>query len=684
MTNQQYNPPSESTSNALDQGAVLNLLLHNTDESFILLNTQLEIIVANREARERSIRLLNKDMTPGRSIFDFAAPDRIEMLKSLYVKILAGEQFETVINIPGENGKLFFYTNFMRPARSTNGNIEGVIITSRDITKEVEAQREKDRSLMVGQIFSTGKSLSKNLYELLAYLCTEFKKDAAEIWVTSIDEKCLHLSSRFQCLDESEKNKRIAFKINEGLPGTAWYQRKALHIPQLEHSNLFLRKEFAQINHFQSADAIPLFDDDRIQGVIVFFSKTEGNHPMQPDWNKNPEGALPAMATYLSPVLLEHIATEINRKIAEERLNKFFDLSPDVLSIAGVDGYFKKLNPSFPAILGYSMEEMLQNPYYHFIHPDDLLATSVLVEEFAGGLKASYFENRFRHADGSYRWFAWTSTSLEEEGLIFGVAKDVTQKKSQEEALQHLNQQLVKRALELANSNADLEKFAYVASHDLQEPLRMVSSFLQLLEKKYENNIDDTGKQYIRFAVDGAERMKKLILDLLEYSRVGTKPTELKSVTLADIVEDVVSQYHLLVEETKATIDASALKNLPPIMGNPFLLKQLFHNLVGNAIKYRSKEPPVIKISCSEDEDSFVFCISDNGIGIDPRFAEKVFVIFQRLHNSSAYKGTGIGLAIAKKIVEKHGGKIWVEPNPPQGSSFFFSISKYLHQNLPT
>jgi PAS domain S-box-containing protein len=684
MTHQQNNSTSESNSNSLDQGAVLNLLLHNTDESFILLNTQLEIIVANREARERSIRLLNKDMTPGRSIFDFAAPDRIEMLKSLYIKILAGEQFETVINIPGENGKLFFYTNFMRPARSTNGNIEGVIITSRDITKEVEAQREKDRSLMVGQIFSTGKSLSKNLYELLAYLCTEFKKDAAEIWVTSIDEKCLHLSSRFQCLDESEKNKRISFKINEGLPGTAWHERRALHIPDLEQAHLFLRKEFAQINNFKSADAIPLFDDDRIQAVIVFFSKSSGNHPMQPDWNKNPEGALPAMATYLSPVLLEHIATEINRKIAEERLNKFFDLSPDVLSIAGVDGFFKKLNPSFPAILGYTMEEMLQKPYYHFIHPDDLLATSVLVEEFAGGLKASYFENRFRHADGSYRWFAWTSTSLEEEGLIFGVAKDVTQKKSQEEALQHLNQQLVKRALELANSNADLEKFAYVASHDLQEPLRMVSSFLQLLEKKYENNIDDTGKQYIRFAVDGAERMKKLILDLLEYSRVGTKPTELKSVMLADIVEDVVSQYQLLVEETKATIDASALKNLPPIMGNPFLLKQLFHNLLGNAIKYRSKEPPVIKISCSEDEDSFVFCVSDNGIGIDPRFAEKVFVIFQRLHNSSAYKGTGIGLAIAKKIVEKHGGKIWVEPNPPQGSSFFFSISKYLHQNLPT
>ena len=226
---------------------------------------------------------------------------------------------------------------------------------------------------------------------------------------------------------------------------------------------------------------------------------------------------------------------------------------------------------------------------------------------------------------------------------------------------------------ELAVSNTELEQFAYVASHDLQEPLRMVSSFLNLLEKRMDGQLDDTSRQYIHFAVDGAMRMKKLILALLEYSRVGTNKEDFAPVDLNEVVQYVTN---VLDENIKKNTALITFKFLPVITANKTLITHLFLNLVNNALKYHGDKEPEIEVGSTEDKDWYIFYVKDNGIGIDPKFFDKIFIIFQRLHNKNEYSGTGIGLAICKKIVEIHKGKIWVESEAGKGSTFYFSIPK--------
>ncbi|MFI6869185.1 ATP-binding protein [Nocardia sp. NPDC050406] len=230
------------------------------------------------------------------------------------------------------------------------------------------------------------------------------------------------------------------------------------------------------------------------------------------------------------------------------------------------------------------------------------------------------------------------------------------------------------QALELRRSNAELEQFAYVASHDLQEPLRKVASFCQLLEKRYGDVLDERGKQYVHFAVDGAKRMQVLINDLLTFSRVGRVITGHEPTPLDEPLDRALSNLSEIVEESGAKIVRP--ERLPELEGEPVLLTMLWQNLIGNALKFRSPDiAPVITISCDETGDGWLFSVSDNGIGIEPEFAEKVFVIFQRLHGRGEYGGTGIGLAICKKIVEHHGGHIWIDTDYTDGTCFRFTLA---------
>ncbi|CAN5891507.1 hypothetical protein BH11BAC7_BH11BAC7_06620 [soil metagenome] len=238
-------------------------------------------------------------------------------------------------------------------------------------------------------------------------------------------------------------------------------------------------------------------------------------------------------------------------------------------------------------------------------------------------------------------------------------------------ASENKNEDLEKRASDLQASNTELERFAYVASHDLQEPLRMVSSFLLLLKKRYGGELDETADQYIHFATDGAERMKKLIHDLLEYSRVGVNTDDFTTIDLNQLLSYITIPFkdHFLADGAELKIGA-----LPAIDGRKAQFIQLFQNLLSNAIKYKSREALKIEIGCVERTDHYEFFIRDNGLGIDEKFHEKIFVVFQRLHNRLEYAGTGIGLSICKKIVEGHGGKIWVESSQGKGSTFRFTI----------
>lgn len=241
--------------------------------------------------------------------------------------------------------------------------------------------------------------------------------------------------------------------------------------------------------------------------------------------------------------------------------------------------------------------------------------------------------------------------------------------------LQELNTELEQRVQarteDLSRSNAELERFAYVASHDLQEPLRMVTSYLQLLEKRYKHKLDGDALEFIQFAVDGSMRMKNLINDLLAYSRVGTRGKEFAITDCNEVLASVLKNLKISIDENRAQV---TYDDLPHVMADVTQLESLFQNLISNAIKFHGADRPRINIGVSREGSNWVFSISDNGIGIDPQYFERIFIIFQRLHNRQEYPGTGIGLAISKRIVERHGGRIWIDSRPGKGSIFYFTL----------
>ncbi len=267
-----------------------------------------------------------------------------------------------------------------------------------------------------------------------------------------------------------------------------------------------------------------------------------------------------------------------------------------------------------------------------------------------------------RHWLGFYFPISDASGATAQLGML---TIDITQKKCSEEQLEKLNE-------ELKRSNKELEHFAYVASHDLREPLRKIRSYSDLLVKRYEGQLDERADKYIGYITDGAMRMMNLINDLLEYSRVGRGELKSKPVALGPLLDQVLSDLQTYIEENQAEIDSPS--SLPLVQGNAIQLRQLLQNLIGNSLKYRSDDSPKIVIEAAPAGEFWQFSVSDNGIGIAPEFAERIFVVFQRLHVREAYEGTGIGLAVCKRIVEHHGGQIWVESTLGEGATFYFTL----------
>ncbi|NCQ10901.1 MAG: PAS domain S-box protein [Bacteroidetes bacterium] len=334
----------------------------------------------------------------------------------------------------------------------------------------------------------------------------------------------------------------------------------------------------------------------------------------------------------------------------------------------------------YTRIFGFDQTKNKLEDWLENIHPDDSTIVKNTLNEVLNDKKQSIWikEYRLLSADSTFANVIETGyivrNSRGKAVRMIGAIRDISELKKAELELNVSNTKLKEQTRELSLSNKELEQFAYIASHDLQEPLRMVSSFLSLLEKKYNSQIDEQGKKYIHFATDGAKRMRQIILDLLSYSRVGRTQSETIELNFNELIDEINQLNQSQFFDSNAEIHVG---NLPTLLIPKSPMLQLFQNLFSNALKYRKHDSkPIIYINSIELETEWQFSVQDNGIGIEPEFYDKIFILFQRLHTRDKYEGTGVGLAICKKIVEQFGGKIWVESEPKIGSTFYFTLKK--------
>ena len=333
------------------------------------------------------------------------------------------------------------------------------------------------------------------------------------------------------------------------------------------------------------------------------------------------------------------------------------------------EGLVVSWNEGAERIKGYRAEEIIGQHFSRFYTAEDI-ADGVPGFELGQAKKNGRCEAegwRVRK-DGSRFLANVVITALRDErGRLRGfgkITRDVSERLKSEE-------NLTKTMEELKRSNDELEQFAYVASHDLQEPLRMVASYTQLLAQRYKGRLDSDADEFIAFAVDGCNRMQGLIQDLLSYSRAGANREELREISCENALQQALGNLRTAIEESAAKVTHDSL---PALTTAETQLVQVFQNLVGNAIKYRSAEPPRVHVSATDGGNEWVFAVRDNGLGIEPQYFERIFVLFQRLHGQKEFEGTGIGLAMCKKIVDRLGGRIWVESQSKQGSTFFFAL----------
>lgn len=611
----------------------LDLVLKNTDYAFAIVDRQLRFVTFNNAYRRTIETLYNQRIDENACLLDLFAAAQKEKVEKTFAEVFAGSQ-KLFTDAATEGEAEVYYETTLQPLKE-GSRVIGAYISRRNVTQIVAAiKKTQDLQFSLDLVM-------ENSEDGIAVL------DANYV-VQSVNEpfnKTMQLVHGRKvvpgdCLMDFINSNRKPF-LEETFKEVLRGEKKEL---TFETTN-----GRGEPMVYLSA-LLPLCKDGHAVGIFILSKDVT--------------------AAFLA-----------NREAAavKARLERAATASYDIISERNLKTGAVKRNEAFREVLGYNESDFAQpaEAELHLIHPDDRQAvTTAIAEQMAAGhfiVKLPVY--RVQHRDGHCVYVDTRMMVTRDESgepyLLTTVASDVTEFLQLQRSLVEANEALQRQTEDLKRSNTELERFAYVASHDLQEPLRMVSSFLSLIKKRYNSLLDDTGRQYIHFATDGALRMKALIQDLLQFSRIGTDKGNKEPVDTAKLVNGLLDEFVFTVSEKGAKI---SVKPLPVVLAVKSNLTHVFQNLLSNALKYATH--PEIEIGAEEEEEEWRFYVKDNGIGIDAKFFEKIFVLFQQLHTKNEYSGTGIGLAIVKKIIDQSGGRIWVESAVGQGSTFFFTVPK--------
>lgn len=561
-----------------------------------------------------------------------------------------------------------------------DGNFVGSVAVFTDISEIKRVEEEKrHREAQNALIYKVGQRVGSKieLKELLSEIVTSIRNAFSYygVMLLLLDEagKYLHLQSITGGYAKIYSGDQKV-EVGSGMIGYAAASGEIQVSGDVSQDPHYCRWENEET---KSELSVPIKSGDKVIGVLDIQSD---------DYNAFDETDVRAMRTLATQIasaidnarLYERAQKEIaERKRAEEALkieksylDQLFDSAQEAIVVTETNGRVLRLNPEFTKLFGYTPDEALGRFIDDLVAPEDYYkSASAITKKVESGEKAS-LETVRRRKDGTLANVILLVSPIVIDGKVeatYAIYRDISLRIRAEEKLKQT-------AEELLRSNKELELFAYIASHDLQEPLRMVASYVQLLARRYQGKLDSDAEAFINYAVDGAARMQRMINDLLIYSRVGTKGKLFTPIEVEKVFEQATSNLQIAIEESKAVVTHDPL---PLLLGDETQLVQLFQNLIGNAIKFRENhQEPYIYVSAEEKPDEWLFLVRDNGIGIDPQYYERIFQIFQRLHGHKDYPGSGIGLAVCRRIVERHGGRIWVDSQPGKGSTFYFTIPK--------
>ena len=363
------------------------------------------------------------------------------------------------------------------------------------------------------------------------------------------------------------------------------------------------------------------------------------------------------------------------RQQAEAERESFFTLSLDLLCITGTDGVFKQVNPAFTQTLGYTSEELQKQPILDFVHPEERARTLAEMEKLNRGERTIHFENRYQCKDRSWRCISWKAQREATGGLTYATGRDITEQKEAETKIARLNANLQHQTEQLLEANKELESFSYSVSHDLRAPLRHIQGYVEMLQKNIDGQLSEKARRYLKTINEASMDMGQLIDDLLAFSRMGRVEMSQGTVDLNHLLQEAL---HGLESTTQRRNIQWNIAALPAVIGDAAVLRQVLVNLVGNAVKYtRPRDPAQIEIGTSGEEDGrLILYVRDNGVGFDMKYAHKLFGVFQRLHRADEFEGTGIGLANVRRIIARHGGRVWAESKVGEGSSFYFTLKR--------